>query len=330
MSIMIGKQRRIARMIRQAVDSCPDGLCMATTNGRPILVNQSMNKICHRLTGHTIVNALTMWEELQHLASTDMVICDSIAREDHLLLPLPDGTVWQFRRQSRTLDETEVLQMEASDVTELYQYAKQLEENNRNVAELHRRQRELLQSIVQNNLKKELLQAKMQIHDDIGQMLLLTRNELAGEISEQQADALYRGWENVIFDMENAANSSHEKTTLPEEELVRVAGMVGCRVEFHGKQPNERKALMLLYAAIREALTNAVRHAAADVLTIELQELGDMYHAKISSNGNKTPVLPLREGVGLSSLRQRIECEGGTMEIRTDDGVVMVLSIPKE
>ena len=329
---MIWKQRRIARLIRQAVDSCPDGICMAAMDGRPILANRSINEICVQLTGHTIVNALDMWEKLRHLAVPDSGINGETASDpkDHLVIPSADGKVWQFQRQSRTLGGTEVHQYEAADITQLYRYLKRLKENNLNVAGLHERQRELLRNIVQNNLNKELLQAKMQIHDDVGRMIIMTKNALADGADKKQTDEIFSGWENVISDLENAAVSSNAETSLPEEELVRVAGMIGCRVEFRGRQPDERKALLLLYAAIREALTNAVRHADADELMVDIKDLGDLYHIEISSNGKKAPDLPLHEGVGLSTLRQRLESEGAVMSIRTDNGVVMELTLPKE
>ena len=332
MQISFGKQRHVARLIREAVDSCPDGICMAALDGRPILANRSINEICARLTGHTIVNALAMWEELRLLAMADASISGETGSDsgEHLLLPTDDGKVWQFQQKPRMLHGTEVLQFEAADITELYQYLKHLEKNNFDVAKLHERQRELLRNIVQNNLSKELLQAKMQIHDDIGRMIIVTRNALADGASGKQTDDIFSGWESVISDLENADVSSDTKASLPEEELVQVAGMIGCQVEFRGKQPSERKALLLLYAAVREALTNAVRHAGANALMVEIQESGDMYHVEITSNGVKAPALPLREGAGLGTLRQRLEGEGAAMTIRTDDGVVMELAIPKE
>ena len=329
---MFKKQRaryREARAIRSAIDTYPGGICFAASDGRPILSNRGINAVCLRLTGQTITNARAMWEELERRS----VDGDSAGRKgrgpDLLLCRLPDGAVWQFQRRPLEIDGTIYTQYEASDITVLYEYQNRLRENNTRAAELHKRQRELLQNIVQNNVNKELLRAKVGIHDDFGRLLIMTKNALAENREEAESPELFSAWENVIADMENAAADWDTKAASPEQELVQVADMIGCRVEFHGRQPSERKALLLLYAAIREALTNAVRHAGADKLTIAIEEKNGEYSVEIRNNG-RTDVTDLREGGGLGDLRKRLEQEGAGMTILCDGSVTMKLTIPKE
>jgi len=114
----------------------------------------------------------------------------------------------------------------------------------------------------------------------------------------------------------------------PEEELLRVAELIGCRVIFQGKQPSERRPLLLMYAAIREALTNAVRHGGADCLMVQVEDDSKGYKVRISDNG--TGGDEICEGGGLRNLRVRLEQEGARMDISTDKGVVLQLWLPKE
>ena len=51
---------------------------------------------------------------------------------------------------------------------------------------------------------------------------------------------------------------------------MQVAELIGCKVVFLGEQPKSRKALQLLYAAIREALTNAVRPTVVFLIIVDL------------------------------------------------------------
>ena len=314
---------RTSRMIRNAIDTYPDGICFAAADGRPILANKKMNDVCYALTGHTVTNAAAMWQELEAWAI-------STAHEgDSILCRIEDGTVWQFQKRLLQGDKSQITQYEASDITELYEYRTRLEENNLHVSKLHERQRELLQNIVQNNLDKELLSAKMRIHDAFGRLLIMTKNALTEADSEQSHYELFTAWENMIADMENAAVAPDARERSPQKELLQVADLIGCRVEFHGKQPTERKALLLLYAAIREALTNAVKHAGADKLMIDISEGKGRYDVEIRSNGR--PVnLPIQEGGGLGSLRRRLEQDGATLDYRYDGAVTLVLTIPKE
>jgi signal transduction histidine kinase len=106
-----------------------------------------------------------------------------------------------------------------------------------------------------------------------------------------------------------------------------MAEMIGCKVEFIGEQPTERRALLLLYAAIREALTNAVRHAGADRLIVEIRHDERCCRVTIASNG-RTGVTSIQEGGGLSDLRRRLEQEGASLLMEVNDGVVMHVTIP--
>lgn len=317
----------ISRMIRNAINTYPDGICFAAADGRPILANKKINDVCYELTGHTITNATAMWQALSLRAIPKSH--EDTKEAESILCRIEDGTVWQFQRRLLQVDKSQITQYEASDITELYEYRNRLEENNRRVTELHNRQRELLKNIVQNNLDKELLSAKMRIHDAFGRLLIMTKNVLAEDNAEQNERELFSAWENVIADMENAAVTTETREASPQKELIQVADLIGCRVEFQGRQPTERKALLLLYAAIREALTNAVKHAGADMLTIYISENNGQYDVEIQNNG-RTAVSPIQESGGLSSLRKRLEQEGATLSYRYEGAVTLILTIPKE
>ena len=160
-------------------------------------------------------------------------------------------------------------------------------------------------------------------------MLILTQNAIAGNCAAEDASGLFAAWNNVITEMENASVTNVNKGDSPDKELIRIAKMIGCEVEIRGEQPQERAALLLMYAAVREALTNAVRHSGADRLYVNVRCEGGRYFVTITSNGNRTAA-EVREGSGLSSLRQRIEINGGTMVMRTtpEKGVIMEVMVP--
>lgn len=325
------RRYRSSRMIRRAIDTYPDGICFARENGRVVLANKTMNDVCARLTGHTVTNAAAMWRELAALAKAQAIGDGSPHEEEkpaheELLLRVGEQAIWRFRTSRLTVREAPVIQYEASDVTALFDVQRRLRESNEREAALHARQRELLKNIVQNNVNQELLSAKLRIHDDFGRLILMTKQALA-EDGAGDTEALRAAWIGAVQDMENAAVPEIRHS--PREELVRVARMIGCQVEFEGQEPKERKAVLLLYAAIREALTNAIRHAGAGRLTVRITERGGQYHVRISDNGTK-PVSAIREGSGLSSLRQRLERDRATLDYDYSDGLTLVLTIPKE
>ena len=321
----IMERTRTSRMIRTAIDTYPDGICFAKPNGRVVLANRVFNIVCSRMTGHGVTNAADMWHELEDMAGDEQ----GTENRDELMLRPAEVEIWRFRKKELEVDGTLVVQIEASNVTELVELQNRLAENNRRVSELHGRQRELLKNIVQNNLDNELLNAKIRIHDDFGRLLIMTKNALNGNYIPTDTEALRRGWTEAVAAMENAAAQQPTRHQSPREELVRVAELIGCHVEFRGTEPKERKAILLLYAAIREALTNAVRHAGADRLTVEITENGGHYNVHISDNGHGG-AFPIREGGGLSGLRKRLEQERATLDYDWSDGLTLILDIPKE
>lgn len=316
---------RIARHIREAINRCPDGVCFCAADGRPILVNNSMNALSLQLTGHTVLNMLPFWEK---------IVQESKGTDDRRLVTLADGSVWQFTRQFLQRQPDTVMQILAADVTALHAHQHQLQDNIRKEQALLERQRSLLDDIVQNNLERELLHAKIHIHDDFGSVLLMTRTALKKEtLQASDAGKVFAAWENVIADMENATERYAGQMEASEKELLHVAEMIGCQIDLRGPKPVQQKHQQLLLAAVREALTNAVRHAGADRLTVEMSQqacgpgMPGWYHVEIRSNGER-PQTPVREGNGLGNLRRRLEREGARMRIDDAEGVMLILDMP--
>ena len=81
--------------------------------------------------------------------------------------------------------------------------------------------------------------------------------------------------------------------------------------------------------AVREAMTNAIRHAGANELTVQMRVQEDTIYAVIKDNGSR-PITSISEGSGLSTLRSRIEQAGGNMEIRCGDGVELHIEMPRK
>ena len=257
----------VTMLIREAIDTYPDGICFAAAGGRPILSNRKINDICYKLTGHTITNADRMWEELEALkfpGSTDRSSSDDGVEQ--ILCRLRGGQVWQFQRRRLLLDSGPVTQYEAANVSELYRYQTELREKNEQLSHALERQRVLLQSIVENNLKKELLHTKMRIHADFGKLLAMTESRLLSADEYGDYFEIFQAWDNLITDMENASLVEETAVVSPQVELRKIAALIGCSIELTGNEPEERKVMLLLYAAIREALTNAESRAMEEVI----------------------------------------------------------------
>ena len=328
------KKNTSAKMIKKAIDSYPGGICFSALDGRVILANEKMNKLILELTGHTILNAKVTWEELANFASNGKAekLTQSWLPKDpdkesihqQLFFRFSDSSVWRF--ELRFLDSNTV-QVEAAEITELYRLSEELYENTIRLQEIQKRQKALLDSIVEINLNKEILAAKMHIHDELGHCLLATTKAITEDRLAENADVLRENWNSIIRDFSNISTVWTVPDSSLQSELMQVAELIGCKVTFLGEQPTQRKTLQLLYAAIREALTNAVRHANATELMVKVEQNKQGYHIEISDNGCVS-VSSITEGNGLSALRQRLEQEGASLKVLCDNGVSLIVDIP--
>ena len=328
------KKKPSAKMIKKAIDSYPGGICFSALDGRVILVNEKMNKLVLELTGHTILNAKVTWEELEDFANNGKAEklpqswlpkdTDNESPRQQLFFRFSDSSIWRF--ELRFLDSNTV-QIEAAEITELYRISEELYENTIRLREMQKRQKALLDSIVEVNLNKEILAAKMHIHDELGHCLLATTKAITEDSLAENADTLRKSWNSTIHDFSNIPTVWTVPDSTLQSELLQVAELIGCKVIFLGEQPKSRKALQLLYAAVREALTNAVRHADATELTVKIKQDKQRYHIEISDNGSVS-VSSITEGNGLSALRQRLEQEGASLKVLCDNGVSLIVNIP--
>ena len=325
--------------IRETIDFLPGGICFSTPSGRPILTNHRMNELVYSLTKHTIINAQTTWEELRQFCSAQgcakleepWINRDNMGGEayDDMVFSLPDGNIWRFRQEELTDRIPYSVQLEATDISDLYRSSKKLYENNQRLAEQYERLQNLLENIVHINHEKEILSTKMRIHDELGRSIIVTKQHLANQTLSDNIPYLAETWENTIRNLEDVARIYADKDISPENELLRAAEMIGCHIDFCGERPSGRQAALLLYATVREALTNAVRHAQADRLNVTISHTGFGFHVEISDNGTVS-VYSVTEGSGLNNLRRRLEQEGATLQVKCDGGVVLIADIPSD
>ena len=79
---------------------------------------------------------------------------------------------------------------------------------------------------------------------------------------------------------------------------------------------------------VQEALTNAARHGQANLLDVRVHRDGAALRVDIEDDGRAT--LPLREGHGLTGMRERIDALGGSLRIEraATGGVRIEASLP--
>lgn len=308
--------------IREAFDNLPSGLSFSRENGLQVLTNYKMEKLAYILTGSTLMNARQFWEKLAVLPGEKRL--ESMGDQAYLL---PDGSAWRFSRTEVHIEEQTYYQIIASDITRFHRFSQKLLQENAELAAYHERLKKLQNTIIATKNAEEILASKINIHERLGQCLLVTRRYLVQKQPQKELNEILVNWEEVINLLEINLQEAGKPAAHALQELTEVAAALELTIHFVGGNPEEARRFPLLKNALREAMTNAVRHAGATVLTVQMDIKGDTLYAVLSDNGSEEACTVI-EGSGLSSLRSRIEQAGGRMEIRSTRGVELWLTIP--
>lgn len=307
--------------IKEGGDNLPDGFCFFDEHGTVRLINRKMLSIGIMLFG----NEIQTLDEL-HTALVnppDDVECLDKAIS---LYRFPDGTVRRFTERIITdLDEKQVTEVIATDVTELYAKQTELNRENERLADANRKMKWILDNMVDIVREEEILSMKIRVHDDIGHSILSARKALL----QQQDIALIR--ENAVL-WERAVDLLYRANNMPplpdEWETVQTrAGELGVKIEVDGELPENKLLQHLLIIAVRECVTNCVRHAGGSRVYVALTSDREEIVCVITNNG-RVPEREIVEGGGLSSLRRRIERKGGRMKLQGSPCFALTVILP--
>lgn len=306
-------------VVKESIDHLPTGLCFYAENGRVLLVNHRMNQLCHVILGRDLQNAALMWDDLCSGNVQEGIVQLSSGSQPNFRLP--DGTVWTF---SKT-DLQGVFQITAADTTQLHELTDELKQKNRSLAALQERLKQYEKNVEDVARTRELLETKADIHSELGQALLTTRNYLMSDNREKNVPL--EAWKRSIALLRKTPETVSEPPTL--QMLIQTADAFGITVNVDGQFPDREAVGQFFFEAASEALTNAVHHAGAKTLYICFSET-DAYHQVSFQNDGRLPVGKIREGGGLTSLRRKAETAGGSMSICCQPEYTLTITYPKE
>lgn len=310
--------------IREAIDDLTDGLGFFETDGFPVLVNHHMYELALELTGNHLQNGEEFWRNLSEFSPEKQ-----IQSGDNPVFIRSDGSVWSFSKLVLDIDEKPYIQITAADITRQYQLSQVLKENNELLDKQRKRLQTMLANIVQLKREEEVLESKVRVHARFGWCVLTTRRALAEECSAEELENILELWKSITAEMRAGLSDAQYDEDNTKVQLEEAAAAVGCKIEFSGALPDDSAAAYLILTAVREAVTNAVRHAGADKVTAEITDTDTAYSAVIYDNGSSNAD-GLKEGGGLSGLRKKIERAGGQLDIKCENGIRLYVRLLKQ
>jgi two-component system sensor histidine kinase DesK len=175
------------------------------------------------------------------------------------------------------------------------------------------------------------------LHDVLGHTLsvITLKSELAGKLIDRdpaRAGKEIREVEEIsrqaLSDVRDAIRGYRSKGLAAElvqaKSTLETAGLtVQCDAATTMKIPAVQESVLSL--AVREAVTNVVRHAQARSCRMRLEQQNGSFRLEIHDDGLGSSSA---EGNGLRGMRERVEMLGGTLERTNHSGTTLTITLP--
>src|SRR5215475_5411827 len=191
-------------------------------------------------------------------------------------------------------------------------------------------------------LEQEIKRIAYAVHDEAGQLLTAVHMSVAN-LERQSPRELKSDFENVTALLKQVESQlrqySHELRLIPALQYLASAvserSALPIRVSAADKRRYSPPIEIALYRVLQEALNNVVKHARASSVSVEIHQQSNLLVCKVQDDGiGFNPSLAQkpgrRTGLGLISMKERVNSVGGTLEFdsSTGRGTCLVIRVP--
>ncbi len=312
------KHELSAFSIREGLDTLPSGVMFCEEGGYIYLINRKMEQLIMRFLGEVQKNGKDFWRTIESGNVKD-VECQ-LVEGDMIIRTGRDS--WRFSRKKFAIDGMNYIEIIATDVSKIATLLDKLEEDNeeliRQGEEIHR----LSQKMEALRYEQEYSRIRSQVHDVMGQRLTAMQRILQ---SHDESD-----YKKMVPLLSNIIKQIKEKDTEDIKDsfakLCDYFNQIGVSIELDGELPKEEHVAQLFLAVLREASTNAARHADATKIHSKIELDDTHYHIEITNNGTP-PKTGIVEGTGLMGIRTRTENAGGTLKVELIPEFAIIITI---
>ena len=265
--------------IKKVIDSSDFGILVLKGN-KSVLINNTMYAILNKLNIRTnyISNIIKQSEE-----QMDGNYVVKIEEKYYLFI----------------INQNEVI---AFDITEEYSLKKELDKQNEKIKLNNKELVSSMENIEKLEKEKNLLKIKNKYHDLLGQNLSVLQQYLnKEEINQENFDEIKFMIKKMFIDIEDTEDSN---TNL--QNLIKIHQNNGTNIIIKGKLPENEKQAKVFFEIIREATTNAIKHAGSSKIFVEIKETLEETYMVITNDGKKSNEF-ITENEGIKGMRRKVE-----------------------
>ena len=198
------------------------------------------------------------------------------------------------------------------DITEEYKLHQKLNEQNKKLKENNKKILLSIDNIEELEKEKNLLKLKNKYHDILGQNLSILQQYLNKEnITQENFEEIKFMIKKMFIDIEDT-----DDTNANLENLIKIHKKNGTDIIIDGKLPQNKETAKVFFEIIREATTNAIRHAGSSKVFVNIKETLEETYMIITNDGRK-PNEFITENQGIKDMRRKVKKLGGMFYIST-------------
>lgn len=294
--------------IKSYLDEMPCGVCCWHDSGRVLFSNICMNRLCALLTDGPLRNGNHFYEAVAGGMRT------------------ADGKMWRFTCHDIVLGGEHLHEMIATDITTEYAKTQALEQDKAELARINRALEDYTLGIDETVRRQEILQAKVNIHDEMNRLMLST---MAAEGDDAETlDRIFALWEQNALLL--CLEAERTEDTEAVRRIERLAEALKIRLIWQQPMPalrDEQRAL--LRSAAQEAIANAAKHAGATTMAVSFDMSDEGLYCRFTSDG-RMPAVPVRFTGGLANLARLAEKQGASVSVSVTETFTLSLCFPPE
>ena len=198
------------------------------------------------------------------------------------------------------------------DITEEYKLHQKLNGQNKKLKENNKKILLSIDNIEELEKEKNLLKLKNKYHDILGQNLSILQQYLNRKnITQENFEEIKFMIQKMFIDIEDT-----DDTNANLENLIKIHKKNGTDIIIDGKLPQNKETAKVFFEIIREATTNAIRHAGSSKVFVNIKETLEETYMIITNDGRK-PNEFITENQGIKDMRRKVKKLGGMFYIST-------------
>lgn len=287
------KKKGISRLlVKQTVDNSQSGIIAFNHNGKVMFQNDVMYRIMQSLDIHG-----------EHIEKLKQIAKEKIG-DDYVVLVQGKPILFCISN-----DQKEIT---AFDIEEEYTVREKLREQTKKIEENNEKLIYAMENVEELQKAEKTLQMKNKFHDILGQNLSVLQACLNTENLNEER------FEDVKFMIKQMFTSIDEVDDPYSslDNLIRVNENLGVKIKLKGELPKNKEEAKVFFEIIREAVTNAVKHADSTEIRIDIKDNTTYYQLTIHNNGKKAKEV-IVENDGIKGMRRKANEIGYEVKVNT-------------